>query len=106
MSTTVTEETESDSWGVVANMRESSGKWVAGAKVHVVFVPGDGESVKALVRSRSGRWIDIWVRTAILKNPRVKWVAQRFRNRVCAYKKREWAEGVADRLELILKARG
>lgn len=93
----------SDAWGVVANTKESNNRWVAGAKAYVIFVSGDGDNVKALIRSRSGRWIDTWVRIAVLKNPRVKWVAQKFRNRVCAYSKKEWAENVATRLQKSLK---
>lgn len=93
----------SDVWAVAVNMRADSNRWVAGALAYVLQMSGDGANGKVLVRSRSGRWIRVWVKMSMLTNPRVKWVAPGFSVRVVAYEQREWAEGRVERLTKLLE---
>lgn len=63
-----------DRYIIVANYREGTKYASKGAKAYVLFIPGSGESVEIVVKSRCGRMIHKWTRTGHLCNFRIKTV--------------------------------
>ena len=65
-----------DRYLIVANYREGTKIAAPGAKVYVLRMPGSGDEVEIVVRSRGGRYIQKWERLSRLETFRIKTVVE------------------------------
>lgn len=54
---------------MVCNIAQASANWTEGAKAYLV-TPSGGSKHRLLVRSRSGRWIDVWCKKSNIQDMR------------------------------------
>jgi hypothetical protein len=64
--------TGQEHYALVANHRTGSGVIRKGALVYVAYIPGMNDRARCLLRSRGGRWVDLWVALKELENVRIK----------------------------------
>lgn len=57
---------------IACNLRDATKIGMDGALCYLIGVPGNPASIRVLVRSRSGRWVDRWERRNRLTNFRIK----------------------------------
>lgn len=84
-----------DAWGIRANVVDGTSAIATGAACWVLVEKP--ERALVLARSRSGRWIRVWLRSERIGKRRAGWLPSTLRSRVFGYVTKEEAASEAAR---------